>query len=122
MVQGNRFPRPTRVFLDGDQPQTTGCVILPGGDAPERVIFEGLKEKDWPNVAVRVGRSHSSLVDACARAMTVDDHHEWIRLAADELVLGGQILWQALCAIWAKECLSGTEARKTLDPLQEALG
>jgi predicted ATPase len=34
-----RFPRPSIVFLDGDQPSAPGCEILPGQDAPERVVF-----------------------------------------------------------------------------------
>lgn len=122
MAHGGRFPRPTCVYLDGDQPLFPGCVLLPGGDAPERVIFEALSARGWGNVSVRVGRSHSAVVDACNRAMTLDDHHEWIRLAADELVLGGQILWQALCAVWAKECLLSAEARVVVDPLRDALG
>jgi hypothetical protein len=121
MAHQNRFPRPTCVFLDGDQPPAIGCVLLPGGDAPERVVFEQLAENGWKDLAMRVGRSHSALVDACNRAMTFDDHHEWVRLAADELVLGGQILWQALCAVWAKECLSTIQANAVIDPLRDAL-
>src|ERR1022692_819301 len=40
MAQAKRFPRPTQVYLDGDQPPMPGCVRLPGDDAPERVVFE----------------------------------------------------------------------------------
>ena len=101
MVIGKRFPRPTLVFLDGDQPETPGCILLPGGDAPERVVFEALAEHGWEGVAARVGRSHAMLVDFCARAMTFDNHHDWVRLAADDLLLGGLQLWQAMCSIWA---------------------
>lgn len=121
MVNGNRFPRPTRVFLDGDQPAAVGCILLPGADAPERVVFEALRASGWEGIATRVGRSHSHLVDACNRAMTVDDHHEWVRLAADELILGGQILWQAMCAVWALNHLTPTEANAIVDPLRDAL-
>lgn len=121
MVNGDRFSRPTRVFLDGDQPSAPGCILLPGGDAPERVVFADLENDGWADVAGRVGRSHSRLVDACNRAMTVDDHHEWVRLAADELVLGGQILWQALCAIWAEKHLTTAGANAIVDPLLDAI-
>jgi hypothetical protein len=44
MVQAKRFPRPSLVFLDGDQPPSPGCILLPGGDAPERVVFEALRK------------------------------------------------------------------------------
>jgi hypothetical protein len=122
MANGNRFPRPTCVFLDADQEASTGCTILPGGDAPERVVFEALKQKGWPTIATRVGRSHSNVVDACERAMTADDHHEWVRLAADVLVLGGGHLWQALCAEWATEILDAAEAQRITDAIKEVIG
>ena len=47
MVQGKKFPRPTCVFLDGDSAEAPGCVLLPGEDAPERVVFNALKEANW---------------------------------------------------------------------------
>ena len=121
MVCNDRFPRPTRVYLDGDQPNAPGCINLPGGDAPERVVFEAMSQIEWKDVAIRVGRSHSSIADACSKAMTFDDHHEWIRVAADSVTLGGVNLWQVLCSVWAKECLSTTEANRVIDPLRDAL-
>jgi hypothetical protein len=121
MVSNKKWPRPTCVFLDGDQPPAVGCTNLPGGDAPERVVFADLQTKEWMGVAERVGRSHSKLVDACNRAMALDDHHEWIRTAADELVLGGQNLWQALCAVWAAKCLGELDAKSIIDPVRTAL-
>ncbi len=121
MASANRFPRPTCIYLDGDQPPAAGCTLLPGGDAPERVVFEALSLTNWDGLAVRVGRSHSMLVDACNKAMTFDDAHEWIRLAADALTLGGQNLWQAMCSVWAKESLSTVEANKVIDPMRAAL-
>src|SRR3984893_9841590 len=35
MVAEKRFPRPSCVFLDGDQSEAIGCNLLPGDDAPE---------------------------------------------------------------------------------------
>ena len=121
MVLGQRFSRPTLVFLDGDQPDTPGCIPLPGGDAPERVVFEALAGVGWEGVAARVGRSHSQLVDFCSRAMAYDDHHEWIRLAADDLVLGGSQLWQAMCSVWAASCLNENDAKRIVDYVRGAL-
>jgi len=43
MVESNRFPRPSLVFLDGDRGFSPGCLQLPGPDAPERVAFEALR-------------------------------------------------------------------------------
>lgn len=115
MVQGKKFPRPTCVFLDGDQSGAPGCMLLPGGDAPERVVFEALKENNWQDVAVRVGRTHSAVADACNKAMTADDHHEWIRHAADDLTLSGDMLWQALCSVWAGKFLKASDGKAIAD-------
>lgn len=101
ILYANRFPRPTRVFLDGDQGAATGCLLLPGGDAPERVIFEKLRAQRWRNLWSRIARDISLVSDSCERAMTLSDHHEWVRYAANQLKCGGDVLWQAMCSEWA---------------------
>ena len=101
MVDGNRFPRPTRVFLDGDQGAAPGCGLLPGDDAPERVIFNDLKAQRWASLWSRVGRDIALVSDACEHAMLLADHHEWVRAAANEAMCGGDTLWQAMCSEWA---------------------
>jgi hypothetical protein len=121
MVEAKRFPRPSCVFLDGDQPASTGCLSLPGGDAPERVVFEAMKSAGWASVSDRVGRSHSKVVDACERAMVSGDHHEWVRLAADELVLGGSHLWQALCAAWAAGKMDDNTGKGITGAIEQAI-
>jgi hypothetical protein len=50
MVAQNRFPRPSLVFLDGDNAEAPGCILLPGQDAPEQVVFKTLKSKNWPSM------------------------------------------------------------------------
>ena len=105
MVAANRFPRPTVVFLDGDNDSAPGCVLLPGGDAPERVVFSALRghRPPWGTLWTRIGRDLASVADACERAMLLGDHHDWVRFAANQLQLGGQTLWQAMCAEYANQ-------------------
>lgn len=110
MAHQKRFPRPTGVFLDGDQAEAAGCALLPGGDAPECVIFEGLREKNWGRVHERVGRQFADVADACTQAMSMTNHHEWVTAAASRLVLSGDHLWQAMSAEWARLCFGGAEA------------
>lgn len=97
MRSQSRFKSPTVVVLDGDQDPADGCVLLPGGDAPERVVFECLSRSGWPDVALRIERSHSDLVDAANAAMTLTNHHDWVRHVADKVVVGGNELWRAMC-------------------------
>ena len=116
MVQAKRFPRPSLVFVDGDQPKLTGCIRLPGEDAPERVVFDALMKTGWGGLAQRTGRNHSEVADACIRAMATDDHHEWVSQVANRLVLGSDVLWTLMCQEWA----SGVD-RLTFGPLVDAV-
>jgi hypothetical protein len=121
MVKQNRFPRPSLVFLDGDQSSAEGCLILPGGDAPERVIFEALKKNRWEILPLRMGRDYPQIEDACNRTMTSPDHHEWVMSAAKSLLLGGDTLWQIMASAWAKVCFDKEEAKKLILPIRSIL-
>lgn len=100
MIVGQRFPRPSVVFLDGDQTAKPGCNILPGSDVPERVVFNALKMVGWSNVYTRISREPSLTIDALEQAMTLDNHHDWVTHAANQLMVGGDMLWTALCSEW----------------------
>jgi hypothetical protein len=122
MASQNRFPRASVVYLDGDQAEALGCIILPGEDAPEQVVFTALQERNWPGIAQRIGRGPAETIDALNRCMARDDHHDWPRDAADRLILGADILWQAMCSSWATECATAEMLASIAQPVQDALG
>ncbi|TBN37718.1 ATP-binding protein [Paracoccus subflavus] len=121
MASENRFPRPSLVFLDGDQSAAPGCIILPGDDAPERVVFEGLQQAGWRGVAERIGRGSAETIDALNNAMTLANHHDWIKSSGDRLVVGGEILWQALASSWATGCATQEQITSISQPVTDAL-
>lgn len=121
MKNQNRFPRPSLVFLDGDQEPAPGCVVLPGDDAPERAVFEGLQAASWPDVAARMGRSPAETIDALNASMALANHHDWVKAAADRLTLGGEILWQALASAWATHCATPQQLESVVQPVRDAL-
>jgi hypothetical protein len=121
MVNQGRFPTPSRVFLDGDQADAPGCLLLPGGDSPERVVMEGLRRANWRNLAQRVSRDFARVADECVRAMQQGDAHEWINTAATQLTLGGDYLWQAMCSEWAQGCLSPEDGGPIIRAVEEAI-
>jgi predicted ATPase len=121
MAIQNRFPRPSFVFLDGDQANSPGCANLPGEDAPERVVFEALKAKNWLKVSERIKRDYSEVADACSQAMSLPEHHDWIRYAANKLIIGGDTLWQVMCSEWATQCFSPEDAKSIVQPIEDAL-
>lgn len=121
MAANDRFPRPTCIFLDGDISESRGCVLLPGDDAPERVVFETLAENNWGALHERLGKNFSEVADACAMAMTLDDHHEWVSSAASTLVVPGSYLWQAMCSVWSRDCLLPDEAQRIIQHIDDSL-
>ncbi len=121
MVDQDRFPRPSCVFLDGDQSGAPGCALLPGEDAPERVVFEALQAFNWGKLRDRLGRGFAEVADACNRAMSLSNHHEWVKSAADTLQLPGETLWQAMCAEWATLALDAEQAKSTIDIVSDLL-
>jgi len=73
-------------------------------------------------ISERTGRSPSDVIDACDAAMTLANHHDWVKYAADRLVVGGSVLWQAMCAEWAKCCLKESDAKTITDTVKATLG
>ncbi len=121
MVASKRFPRPSLVFVDGDQVAKEGCLNLPGGDAPERVVFEGLREKQWGRLHERINRRFVDVADHCTRAMSGQNHHEWVKGAGEKLVLGGDVLWTLMCSEWTVTCLTDEAATPTVRSVRELL-
>jgi predicted ATPase len=121
MVAAKRFPRPTCVFLDADNASAKGCSLLPGDDAPERVIFDDLCKINWGVLNQRVGRDFSAVADACAMAMTLPDHHQWVGSAGSNLLVPGAHLWQAMCSVWSRDCLTKDDAAKIIQPIEDAI-
>jgi predicted ATPase len=120
MTASGRFRRPTCVFLDGDNDEAIGCILLPGNDAPERAVFQGLKRERWGQLWLRISRDISSVQDSCEKAMLLGDHHDWLQFAANQLMCGSDALWQAMCAEWSAHRLRG-EIRYVIDAIDRAL-
>jgi hypothetical protein len=121
MAYQNRFPRPSFVFLDGDQGSSPGCLTLPGEDAPERVVFEELRAKNWLNLSTRIKREFAEVADSCIQAMSLPDHHEWINYAANKLVISSDALWQTMCSEWATQCVTKDDVKGIVQPIEDGI-
>jgi hypothetical protein len=117
----DKFPRPSCVYVDGDMKGAPGCIVLPGNDAPERVVFKALADRDWLDLWARIGRDISSVMDECNKAMTLSDHHDWVTAAANALKCSGNILWQTMCAEWAQKILKAEDAKVVIQPIEDKL-
>jgi hypothetical protein len=84
-------------------------------------VLNALKANGFVAVADRIGRAHAELVDAAESAMTTADHHGWINLIADKLMIGGNTLWRAMCSVWSNKCLNRTRGQEYTDRIEAAL-
>jgi len=118
MNNEGRFGRPTIVILDADQVSAQGCYLLPGDDAPERVVFQALATLEWQGVAQRINRSHGRLIDAVETALTLPDHHDWVLSIADAVTIGRRELWRVMCTTYARNCLSDEDCPQFISDLR----
>jgi hypothetical protein len=72
--------------------------LLPREDAPERIVFDSLQARGWPDVAERIGRGPAETIDALNASMTLANHDDSVQQAGNRLTVGGDILWQALAS------------------------
>lgn len=121
MVDGKRWPRPVGVFLDGECAAGPGCCVLPGDDAPERVVFEELSGIGWGDLWIRLLRDTSIVSDACEASLALTDHHDWIPEAAKRLQIGGNVLWHAMCAEWVNRCLQQSDYERIKHYIEDRL-
>lgn len=85
------------------------------------MVFEDLRTGNWLKVAERIKREFSEVADACAQAMLLPDHHEWVRYAANKLVIGGDTLRQVMCSEWATSCIETEHVKYVVQPIEDAL-
>ncbi len=121
MINKRAFPGASLVFVDGDRPAGVGCLQLPGNDAPERVVFEGLRKHNWGSLPERTGREYAPVAEACGRAMLAGDCKEWVNNAASRLLLPGDVLWPLMCQEWARGCLDEAAGKLIANTLKDTL-
>lgn len=109
----DRLPRPSVCVVDGEQPSGSTYLSLPGGERPERVVFESLTDENWIAVAERLGQEVGQLLDAKEAALQIEDHHAWAGNIARRI--GGTMrpskVWEAATDVWVRDQLGESEAQ-----------
>lgn len=119
MVEAGRFSRPSAVFLDADQDPAPGCHILPGaGEPPERYIFASLTSINFGDLPEMLKRPFADISSAIATAMTLTDHHDWVRSVSNEIRVPEKAVWQAMVSEWVAKVMSPAEASSVVDPVE----
>lgn len=63
------------------------------------------------------GRRPAEAIDALNAAMALENHHDWVKAAADRLTLGGDILWQVLATCWVNRCATPPQLETVVQPV-----
>lgn len=121
MVAGGRFPRPTVVFLDGDQDAAPGCHILPGDSAPERFIFPLVVANNFYDVSIRLGREYADVSAAINQATTIDNHHKWLDSVSNAIKVPSDTIWQIMVSEWALKSITDEQVAQISSPIEEIL-
>jgi hypothetical protein len=94
---------------------------LPGNDAPERVVFLGLRDRNWGSLhdrfGIGAGDLHTYLEDAILNA----DFHRWPSLVGDRILKSATSVWETMATEWCRECLTDEARDSVVDAVKAAL-
>ena len=62
--------------------------------APEIIVFEQLRDMNWPNLQDRFGIGAGRLFDYLQDAMRDPDHHKWAELVGDRILKSASSVWE----------------------------
>ncbi|MHB8495146.1 MAG: ATP-dependent nuclease, partial [Casimicrobiaceae bacterium] len=86
LASEGKLPQPGLGVLDGDQPPADGCERLPGTDAPEQVVFLGLRARNWGSLHERFGIGAGDLHTYLEDAVLTPDYHRWPNRVGDRVL------------------------------------
>lgn len=121
LAASDRLPYKSLGVLDGDQPDSQGCIKLPGDRAPEMLVFEQLRAENWPNLPARFGIGAGSLFDYLQDAMRDPDHHKWAELVGDRILRSATSVWEILANEWCKRCLTDQDKNRIIQAIEHLL-
>jgi predicted ATPase len=121
LARAGRLPYKSVAVLDGDQPTREGFISLPGTNAPERVVFEDLRSRNWPNLPERFGIGAGDLFSYFDDAMLDGDVHQWTSKVGNRIRRSRIGVWETLAAEWAKNCLTRVQRLAIVTSVRDAI-
>ncbi|BAZ29432.1 hypothetical protein NIES4074_18780 [Cylindrospermum sp. NIES-4074] len=106
LAKNNKLPYKSIAVLDGDKGSNGSCLNLPGTEAPERVVFNDLKQLGWPELTARFGIGAGSLHTYLEDSMLEPKHHKWTSMVGDRVIKSSTSVWETLVNQWCKSCLN----------------
>lgn len=117
-----QLPYQSISIVDGDKRgECANCISLPGNEAPEKMIFMELKQKNWNKLDERFGIGAGTLFKHLDDAMLVPDHHDWTKYVGDKVKKSKDAVWSIMVEEWCKQCLNKDEADQFINSIYEKL-
>ncbi|MBM7518256.1 putative ATPase [Nocardioides nitrophenolicus] len=111
--------------LDGDQAEAPSCIVLPGEEAPERVIFAAICRSDeaLEIAAERLGVDFNDLATAVEDALTIPNAHTWAAEIARRLAGRHRTsrVWDSFLDVWSTDVLAAEEAEAFVEKIRGRL-
>jgi hypothetical protein len=121
LASRDKLPQKSFGILDGDKEGGEGCISLPGKEAPEIVVYNELKEANWPHISERFGIGAGRLFTYLEEAMFEPDHHKWNERVGDKILRSATSVWEILANQWCQACLKEQDRSLILYSLNELL-
>ncbi len=120
LAEDRKLPYNSISIVDGDKRSDyPSCMSLPGSVAPERLVFEGLKEKQWNQLDERFGVGAGSLFKYLDDAMIDPEHHNWTTLVGDKIKQSSDTVWRVMTEEWIRQCYSSEGANEFIESILE---
>ncbi|QOV22416.1 ATP-dependent nuclease [Anabaenopsis elenkinii] len=122
LAKNQKLPYKSIAVLDGDTKSNDGsCLNLPGNEAPERIVFNDLKDLAWPELTARFGIGAGNLYTYLEDAMLEPDHHKWTSMVGDRVIKSSTSVWETLVNQWCKSCLNNDVRQALLREIRDAI-
>ena len=121
LASKNKLPQKSLGVIDGDKESGEGCISLPGKDAPEIIVYNGLKDNNWPYLPERFGIGAGSLFNYLEEAMLEPQHHKWNEKVGDRILKSSTSVWETLANQWCKSCLQEKDRKVIINSIKELL-
>jgi predicted ATPase len=121
LSKDRKLPYKSLAILDGDAGASENCVTLPGSEAPEIVVLNDLKERNWQGLHERFGVGAGQLYSILDDTILNPDYHKWTTLIGDKILKSATSVWETLCNQWCKICLQDEQRSLVLSQINDSL-
>ncbi len=118
----HRMQIPSISVIDADMEDSAGCVRLPGEHAPEKQIFQDIRNQVVPLLVSRIGNiDEGSATIYLDQVLAIEDHHDYPKEFGRRINRSPEYVWETMCQIWVEGCIDIDVINNFARPFSEIL-